>query len=189
MHRAPLLQALAEYAARHPAETATSGRFTEFVRVHADCFQRELAIGHVTGSAWIVNATGDAVLLTHHRKLDRWLQPGGHADGDADSLAVALREAVEETGLEPLRPVTSAIFDLDIHLIPARGETPAHEHFDVRYAIRHEGDGRFAVSEESHDLAWVPIDRLADYTAEESMHRMARKWLVGAAGDFRSKWV
>lgn len=189
MHRSPLLRDLAEYAARHPAESATNTRFIHFVRDHADCFQRELAIGHVTGSAWIVNATGNAVLLTHHRKLDRWLQPGGHADGDADTLAVALREAAEETGLEPLRPVSSAIFDLDIHLIPARGETPAHEHFDVRYAIVHEGDDRFAVSEESHDLAWVPIHGLGDFTTEASMHRMAQKWLAREAADFRSNRV
>lgn len=177
MHRTPLLDAIAAYADSHPEESALCGRFADFVRGHADCFHRSLAIGHVTGSAWIVNATGDAVLLTHHRKLNRWLQPGGHADGDPDVLAVACREADEETGLSPLVAVENAIFDLDIHTIPARGAEPAHEHYDVRYALRHPGDGRFAVSAESHDLAWVPIDRLEDYTDEESMHRMARKWL------------
>jgi 8-oxo-dGTP pyrophosphatase MutT (NUDIX family) len=178
MHRAPLLAALSDYAARHPEEAPVIERFTRFVRAHGDCFHRTLAIGHVTGSAWIVNAAGDAVLLTHHRKLNRWLQPGGHADGDPDVLAVARREADEETGLTPLVPVETAIFDLDIHTIPARGAEPAHDHFDVRYAIRHTGDGLFAVSAESHDLAWVPIARLDDYTDEDSMHRMARKWLA-----------
>lgn len=181
MHRAALLDAIALYARSHPEEGALCERFDGFVRRHADCFRRSLAIGHVTGSAWIVNAGGDAVLLTHHRKLNRWLQPGGHADGDPDVLAVARREADEETGLAPLLPVDTAIFDLDIHPIPARGAEPAHEHYDVRFAFRHPGDGRYAVSAESHDLAWVPLDRLADHSAEESMHRMARKWLARMA--------
>ena len=175
MHRDPLLEALADYLGRYPSEREVTERFAAFVRDYPDCFQRSLSIGHVTGSAWIVNATGDSVLLTHHRKLNRWLQPGGHADGDSDVLAVALREAMEETGLDPLEPVSAAIFDLDIHPIPARGTEPQHEHFDIRFLIHHSGDGAFAVSEESHDLAWVPLDSLSDYTDEPSMHRMAQK--------------
>ena len=176
MHRDPLLSAIADYATRHPEETEVIDRFDRFVRDHSDCFERSLAIGHITGSAWIVNAAGDAVLLTHHRKLNRWLQPGGHADGDPDVLAVAMREADEETGLNPLEAATPAIFDLDVHPIPARRDEPEHFHFDVRYAIRHSGDGAFTVTEESHDLAWVPIADLSDYTDEESIHRMAKKW-------------
>ncbi len=176
MHRDPLLRAIADYAARHPEEADVATRFLDFVRDHADCFERSLAVGHITGSAWIVDATGGRVLLTHHRKLDRWLQPGGHADGDPDVLAVAMREADEETGLDPLVPEFEGIFDLDVHPIPARREDPEHLHFDVRFALRHPGDGGFTVTEESHDLAWVPLNRLGDYTGEESIHRMARKW-------------
>ena len=176
MHRQPLLDALETYAARHPEETSLIARFRQFIRRHEDCFERSLAIGHLTGAAWIVDTSGKRVLLTHHRKLDRWLQPGGHADGDPDMLAVAMKEAEEETGLDPLTPINHAIFDLDIHPIPARGPDPEHFHYDVRYAIRHSGKGRFVVSEESHDLAWVPLDRLTDYTDEDSILRMARKW-------------
>lgn len=181
MHRQSLLRALETYASNHPEESETTARFLAFVREHEDCFERSLLIGHVTGSAWIVNAEGDSALLTHHRKLDIWVQPGGHADGDSDVLAVAMKEADEETGLSPLEPVTREIFDLDIHPIPARGEIPEHFHYDVRYALRHTGDGAFTVTEESHDLAWVPLDRLSDFTDEESMHRMARKWVNAQA--------
>lgn len=182
MHRTPLLQSLARYAGRHPeaSEQAVVARFIDFVRSQPDCFSRELLPGHVTGSAWLVNASGTAALLTHHRKLGRWLQPGGHADGDPDVLAVALREAGEESGLGRIVPVSAEIHDVDIHVIPARGSMPEHEHFDVRYALRHEGDGAFAVSEESIDLAWVPIGELSRYTAEESVLRLARKWAAHA---------
>lgn len=178
MHRIGLLNALADYRGRFPEESETVERFCHFVANHPDCFLRSLISGHVTGSAWLVNGDGSKVMLTHHRKLERWLQPGGHADGDPDLLAVALREAVEETGLDPITPVSSRIFDIDIHPIPARENQPAHEHFDVRYALRHEGDGEFIISEESLDLAWVPIDALEEFTNEESVLRLARKWAV-----------
>lgn len=178
MHRQPLLDALDDYASRHPDEAALTARFRSFVQDHNDCFERTLAIGHLTGSAWILDASGNRVLLTHHRKLDRWLQPGGHADGDHDILSVAMKEAEEETGLDPLESVNEAIFDLDVHPIPARGSDPEHLHYDVRFAIRHSGDGAFVVSEESHDLAWVPLEQLADYTDEDSILRMARKWEI-----------
>lgn len=177
MHRAPLLHSLADYSSRHPDEAEVTRRFLSFVSDHQDCLERSLLMGHLTGSAWIVNARGDATLLTHHRKLDIWVQPGGHADGEPDLLKVALKEAVEETGLQPLEPVDHRIFDLDIHLIPDRGNVPAHYHYDVRFALQHNGDGVFTVSEESHDLAWVSLDQLSDYTKEVSLHRMAEKWL------------
>src|SRR5688572_8098554 len=83
------------YAIRHAGEQETVAQFRDFMRTYADAAQRELAIGHLTGAAWLVSADGRRVLLTHHRKLQRWLQLGGHADGDADLVAVALREAEE----------------------------------------------------------------------------------------------
>lgn len=176
MHRRPLLQLLADYAAAHPEEAARTTRFVDFVERHSDCFERSLTVGHLTGASWLVDSTGTRVLLTHHRKLGRWLQLGGHADGDPDILAVALREAYEESGLARIEVLTPTIFDLDIHTIPARGREPAHEHFDVRFVMQAIGSDDYRVSEESHDLAWVPIDALDRYTDEDSMLRMARKW-------------
>jgi len=165
---------LDDYLARHPDERAIVRRFTDLLSRHPNCFHRDCWAGHITASAWIVDPVGEQVLLTHHRKLDRWLQPGGHSDGDPDSLAVALREAEEETGLD-VRPVSRALFDIDIHPIPERGPEPEHAHFDVRFALISRDTG-YTVSDESHDLAWVPLTRLRDYTDEESVLRMARKW-------------
>ncbi len=175
MHRAALLSLLEGYTPLDAADAAGRERFIAFVRRHPDCFQRELAIGHVTGSAWIVDGPGRRVLLTHHRKLDRWLQPGGHADGDPDVAAVAMREAVEETGLTDLRLEGGAVFDLDIHGIPARGDVAAHDHYDVRFVVRAASED-FVVSDESHDLAWVALGDLERYTTEWSMLRMREKW-------------
>ena len=176
MHRRALLQQLEQYATKWEHESETVERFIEFVEAHEECFERSLEVGHVTGSAWLVNAGGSHVLLTHHRKLGRWLQLGGHADGDADIKRVALREAVEESGITAVEPVSNEIFDIDIHEIPERGDEPAHYHYDVRYAMRAVGEMDFIVSDESHDLSWVEIRSLAEYTTEESMLRMARKW-------------
>jgi 8-oxo-dGTP pyrophosphatase MutT (NUDIX family) len=152
-------------------------QFLRFARDHVDCCERTLAVGHFTGSAWLVSADGARVLLTHHRKLNRWLQLGGHADGDGDLSAVALREAEEESGLSGL-VMEGGIYDLDRHLIPARGDEPAHWHYDVRFVVR-ASDETFQVSEESHSLAWISIaDIAADVSADESMRRMALKWLA-----------
>lgn len=166
------------YAIRHPGETESVAQFRDFMRRHADAAARELAQGHLTGAAWLVSADGTRVLLTHHRKLQRWLQLGGHADGDVDLIAVALREAEEESGLRDLA-IEREIFDLDRHWIPDHGDVPGHWHYDLRYVVRCCGDEQFAISEESLALAWRDIAGMvgsADY--DESLQRMARKWLA-----------
>src|SRR5688572_24376371 len=104
MHRRSLISLLEAYTPSDATDAAARDRILRFVRAHDDCFERTLLEGHVTGSAWIVNPARTRCLLTHHRKLDRWLQLGGHADGQTDILEVAMREAVEESGLTSLRP-------------------------------------------------------------------------------------
>lgn len=175
MHRQPLLNLLDDYLLRYPAEGDNALRFRDFVERYPDCFERSQQKGHVTASAWIVDQTGTRTLLTHHRKLNIWLQPGGHADGDSDVLKVAMTEVQEETGLTSFEPVSAGIFDLDIHGIPARKEDPAHFHYDVRFLIQNSKDDAYIVSEESHDLAWVEMSRLEDFTDEWSMRRMRDK--------------
>lgn len=175
MQRDHLLKCLAEYAQRHPEEADTVERFAAFVASEPRCFERDCWRGHVTGSAWVVNAASTHVLLTNHRKLNRWLQLGGHSDGDHDPLRVACREATEESGLAVV-PVSSTLFDIDIHPIPARRSDPAHLHYDARFALRVVGSERYRVSDESHALSWVAIDDLAKVTTEASMLRMAWKW-------------
>lgn len=174
MHRAALLTLIDDYARRFPEEAAVVERFSSFVRAHPRCFERDCWAGHVTGSAWLVNPPGTHVLLTHHRKLGRWLQLGGHSDGEPDTRAAAQREAEEESGLA-VALLDPAIFDLDVHEIPARRADPAHYHYDVRFLFRAEHE-EFRVSGESLDLAWVPIADLAEYSREESVLRMGRKW-------------
>lgn len=142
-----------------------------------DPYLRERLAGHLTASSWLVDQPGRRVLLTHHRKLDRWLQLGGHADGDRDLARVALREAGEESGLGGL-VLEGGLFDLDRHWIPARGDVPGHWHYDARYVVRAGVDEGYVVSAESHDLAWRDIDAIAnDPDADPSLRRMACKWL------------
>ncbi|UGB39413.1 NUDIX hydrolase [Frateuria soli] len=172
--------ALRRHGTSFPDEPNVYG-FLAFLASAPGVFERTHAPGHFTGSAWLVSADGERVLLTHHRKLGRWLQLGGHADGDRDLSRVALREAEEESGLRDL-VVDPEIFDLDRHLIPARGDEPAHWHYDVRFVVRATGSELFAVGEESLDLAWRPIRAIAlDRQADESLRRMARRWQVSAS--------
>lgn len=179
MHRRRILAAVADYRRRFPNEGATADRFEELVAARPDCFHRDcFDPGHITGSAWLVDATGTRVLMTHHKKLGKWLQLGGHSDGEPDPLEVAVREAREESGLD-VRPVSSRVLDLDVHEIPARRDDPAHLHYDVRFVLTVNGSDGFVVSDESHALEWVDIDGITSVTAEESILRMARKYRSG----------
>ena len=179
MHRTHVLELLAQYQQRHENESACIERFVTFVSSYPNCFERSLAIGHVTGSAWVVNQAGTHVLLTHHKKLNRWLQLGGHADGNPDVLDVALREAEEESGLSGFRVLSELPFDIDIHPIPQRGNEAEHFHYDLRFALQTVDFEAYRVSDESHDLAWVNIRQLQTLSQEESMLRMAQKWQNG----------
>jgi 8-oxo-dGTP pyrophosphatase MutT (NUDIX family) len=151
-------------------------RMVAFVRAHSDCFERSCVVGHVTGSAWLLNRARTHVLLTHHRKLGKWLQLGGHADGDPDVMRVALREAREESGLDSIVPLSDEIFDVDVHVIPAREADPEHLHYDVRFLLQSRGSDRFHLSDESHQLAWVSAAELPSLDTDESVLRMYRKW-------------
>lgn len=175
MLRQELLAALDRYLLRFPDEETVVRVMMDFVGREAGCFERSTTEGHITGSAWLVDPSGTRTLLTHHRKLGRWLQVGGHADGDGRVQEVARREAIEESGIVDLDAIGMEIFDVDIHTIPARRDEPEHLHYDVRYAFRARHD-RHVVSAESLDLAWVPIDELHVVTTEPSILRMAEKW-------------
>lgn len=148
-------------------------RIRAFSAQHGEAaFSRDPLIGgHVTGSAFVLSPDRRAVLLTHHAKLDRWLQLGGHCDGIADVRFVALKEAYEESGLSRIALLSDTVFDIDIHEIPARGAEPAHLHYDVRYLMQAQA-GQIAVSAESKALAWVPLADLGQYTPSQSVLRM-----------------
>lgn len=176
MHRQTIVDLLTDYRLRYPDETGTVDQYLEFVNMYDDCFERTQLLGHVTGSAWLVNQAGTHVLLTHHRKLDIWVQLGGHADGDSVPLNVALREAREESGIDAISAVSEDLFDIDIHEIPARKSEPAHFHYDARFLLQTTASDEFVISDESHALEWVDVERIADKTDEESMLRMAAKY-------------
>lgn len=150
-------------------------RLRAFVETHADCFERSLLTGHITASAWILDLDRRYTLLTHHGKLDKWLQLGGHTDGDADVLGSALREAREESGLAEVSAISTEIFDVDIHRIPARKSEPEHFHYDVRFLLEADRAAPLAISSESKDLRWVPLCDVDQLTQEESVLRMLRK--------------
>ena len=177
MHRRELLSLLQPYRTPFNTEAGYVTRTRHFVERHENCFDSRLWPGHVTGSAWVVNPARDRVLLLHHRKHDQWFQPGGHADGDADILRVALRETHEETGLPPadIRLVDGGIFDVDIHTIPASRCGPAHIHYDIRFLV--ELDDRLAVpgNDESHQVLWVPLEAVARFNNNLSTWRMLEK--------------
>lgn len=168
---------LRRYRDQWHSEEGVIEQFDAFLTAHDNAFERSNPVGHFTGSSWLVSEDGHRVLLMHHRKLDLWLQPGGHADGDADLAGVALREAQEETGVRGLR-VEGGVFDIDRHLISSRGDEHEHWHYDVRYVVRAGADERFVVNAESRALAWRPVVEVAeDESLEASLRRMARKWL------------
>jgi 8-oxo-dGTP pyrophosphatase MutT (NUDIX family) len=177
MHRQELLSLLQAYRTRFNTEAGYVARIRRFVEQHEDCFDSELWPGHVTGSVWVVNPQRDKALLLHHKKHDQWFQPGGHADGDADILRVALRETHEETGLpyEDIHLVDGRIFDVDIHSIPASHLGPQHTHFDIRFLV--EIDDRLPVpgNDESHQILWVPLEAVSHFNNNLSTYRMLEK--------------
>lgn len=177
MHRQQLLDLLKQHKTRFMDEAAFVSRAIRFIEENEDCFYRELWPLHVTGSTWVVNARRDRVLLLHHRKLNQWFQPGGHADGDADILRVAHKELVEETGLEEnsTKLVDLDVFDVDIHTIEATQRDPRHEHIDIRFLIEVDDTLPVPGNDESHDVIWVALREASSYNRNRSTYRMVEK--------------
>jgi len=182
---------LARYAGFWPEEAEVVQRFLRFAEAHEDCLLRSCVPGHLTASAWILSPDGEQALLLHHRKLGRWLQPGGHCDGEPLVVQAALREAREESGLHDFAVLSPEGFellplDLDIHAIPARAPRPplagepAHLHYDVRFLLQALPGQSLCQSEESHALRWFGPSEWGTVTQEPSVLRLAEKaqrWL------------
>ena len=157
-------------------EAAHRQRMIELLDSAPDCFQRTAFPAHFTGSALVVSADGTRALLHHHRKLDRWMQFGGHCDGDENVLRVAEREALEESGIAGLIVASARPFDLDIHEIPARPSEPAHLHFDVRWMLIAPENAAFTQSEESNELRWFTPAEFLALPLDVGLQRLAAKW-------------
>lgn len=177
MHRDLLLRELAAHQPHDDTERRMLERLQRFVQDNSECFSPALQAGHITGAAWILDFARRHVLLTHHLKLNKWLQPGGHAEEEVHPLAIALREAREESGLALIHPLSDRIFDVDVHWIPARGDQPEHFHYDIRYLMEADRALPLRVSSESRALAWVKLIEVRQWSREESIVRMAAKSL------------
>lgn len=179
MNSTPFLTTLNQYLTIFPQEQPTVARVADLVQTHPDAFERTCTVGHITGSAWIVSADLRRCLLTHHRKLERWLQLGGHVDGEQQVHLAALREAQEESGMADFTFVELGgqvlPFDIDIHPIPARPKEPAHAHYDLRYLLIAAANQPLQISAESKDLRWFTWAEIEQMTTEESIRRMVGK--------------
>jgi 8-oxo-dGTP pyrophosphatase MutT (NUDIX family) len=168
------VQLLKNYQPAESDRASVAERIISFVESCEDCAERSHLEGHLTGSAWVVNPSRTKALLMHHRKLDKWMQPGGHADGEVDLFEVALLEAREESGLENIHPVSREVFDVDIHEIPRFKDVPPHYHYDVRFLFEADDSEHPQRNDESHEVAWIELTEISKYTDEESVLRMAR---------------
>lgn len=154
-----ILESLKSYRTSYVEEEKFVKATIAFIESNDNPFSRRNLAGHVNGSAWVLSADGKKSLLNFHKKLNRWLQFGGHSDDNPNTWSVALREATEETGFKDLEFVVLNIFDVDVHTIPENlnKKEPEHLHYDIRFLLKtHETD--FVISEESNSLKWVDND-------------------------------
>ena len=169
--------ALRNWCPPTPAEAEYRTRMLALCGTASPLSRQQYAPGHFTASAFVLSPDSRALLLIYHRKLKRWLQPGGHVEPhDNNLLCAAQREAQEECCLEAsdLTVVSNQPFDIDIHTIPAHKNEPAHEHFDVRYLFRcHHleataGDGVL-------DLRYVPLEDVKNMQSDASVMRAVHR--------------
>ena len=169
---------LSGYVPVNAAEAAFVERMRELSRAESACERSHFEPGHFTASAFVLSPDRRDLVLIHHKKLGIWVQPGGHVEAtDADLIGAARREVLEEVGLGELEPIqngASLVFDVDIHLIPARKADPAHEHFDVRFAFVAK-TRELVHSEEVADLRWVPLSDVEQMGTDESVLRAVKK--------------
>jgi len=155
------------------AEQSFKARMIELCDSAAPFSRQQFAPGHFTASAFVLSPDRQALLLIHHRKLQRWLQPGGHVEAsDRDMVSAARREVQEECRLkaEDLELLMEQPFDIDIHRIPERKDEPAHEHFDLRFLFRcRHLDAR--PGDEVLDLRYVALDEINELESDASVMR------------------
>jgi 8-oxo-dGTP pyrophosphatase MutT (NUDIX family) len=178
MDRTGLQRLLENYHTDNPEEMGFKPRMLDLLARYPDCFERScIPPGHFTGSCLVLGYKGEKTLMTHHQILDRWLQLGGHADGNPDILDVALREGEEESGLTGIRALLPGIFNIDIHDIPAnpkKGEA-AHQHYDVQFLL-YTPQEEFTVSTESRDLQWLTYETAISRAVDPGLKRLLGKW-------------
>lgn len=174
-----VLEELLAHAPAGDAEAVDARRIARFAAARPDPMDRSREEGHVVGSGLVAARDGSGVLLARHRQLDKWLQFGGHAQaGETHPLDVALREVREESGLDHVVPADPAhpLLDVDVHVIPADGGTPAHEHLDLRYLLVADPDAALdPADEEVAAVEWLGWEVALDRAGEPGLERLLRK--------------
>ena len=170
-----IAEALPVYFDRYPDELRRFAWVQSAMSTGEQLFDRQSYPHHWTASAWIMAPARQEVLVLFHRKLQKWIQPGGHADRNSNLAHVALREAREETGMASLRLSSAAIFDFDVTPIPAFGDIPAHCHLDARFLIWADRDEAIHESNESAGVRWVPLTEVDALCTDAGIARMAAK--------------
>lgn len=177
MTQKELIQQLKSYRAWDADESAAQRKTLNFLRYTTHHFSRNNAIGHVTGSAWLVDFYEKNFLLVFHRKVGLWLQCGGHAETETDPLEIALRETREESGIEPIIPIKKEIFDIDIYRFTGRGRFPAHNHYDICYLLKvTQPDVPLKLSHESVAIRWFSV--APSPQQPQFLGRRYKKWMA-----------
>lgn len=174
MNADELRRLVATHVPRDARETAYHRELRGFVDAVEDPWNRHrFDPGHVTASAFVLHPDRPEVVLVHHAKLGRWVQPGGHVEhDDRDHESAARREVREECVIEELD--TIGLVDLDIHRFPSQGAQPAHLHFDLRWAFRAHR-GLVGTGDGALDARFIPLEEVI--AMDESVARAARKLL------------
>jgi 8-oxo-dGTP pyrophosphatase MutT (NUDIX family) len=184
MQLAAARQLLNSHRVTDREEAAYVARMVQLTELAAACERSHFAPGHFTASAFVLSPDRRELILIHHKKLGIWVQPGGHVEeSDADLASAARREVAEEVGLGELDWLSEpgALFDVDIHTIPARKAEPGHEHFDVRFAfVARTRD--FTRTEEVADVRWVPLNEVESMGTDRSVLRAVHKLRALVAG-------
>lgn len=161
-----ILEEIRKYVPFNEQEEIDKEYFLRFMNMYEDVLTRNNLFGHFSSSAFVVNSKKNKMLVVYHNINDGWIYPGGHADGDADLLRVALREVEEETGVKAF-VLDENIFG--IQALPVKGHikngkyVPAHIHFDVVYLMMADDDLDLVYRpEESQGVKWVYFDLASD---------------------------
>lgn len=178
-----IYQEIREYVAFNLQESKDKELILTYMRLFNNLLTRENQVVHFTSSAFIVNQTGTKTLFIYHKLYDTWSWSGGHVDGETDFLAVAQREAREETGLEILKPLSNRIASLDI--LPVFGHLkhgqwiPSHLHLSVAYLF--EGDDRAELvinEQETKGVKWLKFSEIDTMSQEPALISIYQKLIT-----------
>ena len=170
-----LYNKLENYKSNFIEENYYKVEMLNLLKNHPDPFKRSYP-SHFTASAFLLNSDRSKFLLLHHRKLDKWFQPGGHCDGNQNLLEVSMKEAKEESGINEIRPISEKIYDIDIHLIPEIHNEKEHYHYDIRFLLQTIDNDFLIKNRESKEIKWVSFDGIDEFPINENLRRMIAKY-------------